>query len=86
MSGRPALVRERDVKAVIRAARKAGAPEIQLHLGGSVSVVIPLRANAIAKPSMSPRVRMRYENKWRTIWQAARCHCDLGQILEVGFP
>ena len=59
MSGRPALVRERDVKAVIRAARKAGAPEIQLHLGGSVSVVIPLRATDDEQKSVAPNT-----NEW----------------------
>jgi hypothetical protein len=42
VSGRPAVIRERDVKAVIRAARKAGGTEVELRLGGSVSAVIRL--------------------------------------------
>ena len=45
MSGRPALIRQRDLKQAIMAAQKAGAKEVQLRLGGQVSVVIPLRAN-----------------------------------------
>jgi hypothetical protein len=42
MSGRPALIRSRDVKAVIRAARKEGAKEVTVKVGAG-SVVIPLR-------------------------------------------
>jgi hypothetical protein len=42
MSGRPALIRSRDVKAVIQAARKAGVKEITVNVGAG-SVVIPLR-------------------------------------------
>jgi hypothetical protein len=44
MSGRPALIRQRDLKQALMAARKAGATEVQLRLGGEISVVIPLRA------------------------------------------
>ena len=41
MSGRPALIRSRDMKAVIRAARLEGAREVTVTLG-QASVVIPL--------------------------------------------
>jgi hypothetical protein len=41
MSGRPALVRARDVKAVIKAARKEGVKQIVVTVG-QASVVIPL--------------------------------------------
>jgi hypothetical protein len=40
MSGRPALVRSRDVKAVMLAARKLGAKEVLVKPDGSM--VIPL--------------------------------------------
>jgi hypothetical protein len=43
MSGRPALVRTRDVKAVIKAARKEGVKQIVVTVG-QASVVIPLHA------------------------------------------
>ena len=42
MSGRPALIRCRDMKAVIRAARLEGAKEVIVKVGGAGSVVIPL--------------------------------------------
>jgi hypothetical protein len=38
MSGRPALIRERE----LNVARKAGAKELRVHLGDDVSIVIPL--------------------------------------------
>ena len=41
MSGRPALIRSRDVKAVIRAARMEGVKEVTVKVGAG-SVVIPL--------------------------------------------
>jgi hypothetical protein len=41
MSGRPALIRSRDVKAVIKAARMEGAKEVTVKVGAG-SVVIPL--------------------------------------------
>ena len=41
MSGRPALIRSRDVKAVIKAARMEGAKEVIVKVGAG-SVVIPL--------------------------------------------
>jgi hypothetical protein len=44
MSGKSALIRQRDLKQAIMAAQKAGAQEVQLRLGGGVSVVIPLHA------------------------------------------
>jgi len=44
MSGRPAVIRQRDLKQAIMAAQKAGAPRVELRLGGGVSVVIPLHA------------------------------------------
>jgi hypothetical protein len=45
MSGRPALFRRRELKEALIAAKKAGAPEVRLHLGGDVAVVIPLRTD-----------------------------------------
>jgi len=42
MSGRPSLIRSRDVKAVIRAARMEGVKEVVVKVGAG-SVVIPLR-------------------------------------------
>jgi len=41
MSGRPALIRSRDVKAIIRAARMEGVKEITINVGAG-SAVIPL--------------------------------------------
>jgi hypothetical protein len=41
MSGRPALIRCRDMKAVIRAARLEGVKEVTVKVGAG-SVVIPL--------------------------------------------
>ena len=41
MSGRPALIRSRDVKAVIKAARLEGVKEVIVKVGAG-SVVIPL--------------------------------------------
>jgi hypothetical protein len=41
MSGRPALIRSRDVKAVIKAARMEGVKEVTVKVGAG-SVVIPL--------------------------------------------
>jgi hypothetical protein len=34
MSGRPALIRQRDLKQAIMAAQKPGAPKVELQLGG----------------------------------------------------
>ena len=42
MSGRPALLRQRDLKQALMAAKKAGAKELRVLLGANVSMVIPL--------------------------------------------
>ena len=42
MSGKPAKIRQRDLKQALIAARRAGAKELRLHLGDDVSMVIPL--------------------------------------------
>jgi hypothetical protein len=42
MSGRPALIRQRDAKQIIAAAKKAGAPRVELTLPGGTAVVIHL--------------------------------------------
>ena len=42
MSGRPALIRQRDLKQALIAAKKAGAKELRVHLGDDVAMVIPL--------------------------------------------
>jgi|AmaraimetFIIA100_FD_contig_51_6460584_length_410_multi_3_in_0_out_0_2 hypothetical protein len=39
MSGRPALVRQRDVKQVIIAAKKAGAAKVEVRMGGACAIV-----------------------------------------------
>jgi hypothetical protein len=51
MSGRPALIRSRDVKAIIKAARMEGAKEVIVK-EGRWSVVIPLRSDD--KPLAEP--------------------------------
>ena len=43
VSGRPALIRQRDLKQALAAAKKAGASEVRVQYSGGVSVVIPLR-------------------------------------------
>ena len=42
VSGRPALIRERELSKAMNVARKAGAKELRVHLGDDVSIVIPL--------------------------------------------
>ena len=42
MSGKPALIRERELNKAMNVARKAGAKELRVYLGDDVSIVIPL--------------------------------------------
>jgi hypothetical protein len=42
MAGRPAVIRQRDLKQTLIAAQKAGAKEVRVQLNDGVSVVIPL--------------------------------------------
>jgi hypothetical protein len=42
MSGRPAQIRQRDLKQTIFAAMKAGAKEVRVRLSDGAEVVIPL--------------------------------------------
>jgi len=42
MSGRPALLRERELNKALSAALKVGAKEVRVDLGGGVSITIPL--------------------------------------------
>jgi hypothetical protein len=42
MSGRPAQVRQRELKQAIIAAQKVGARQVQVNLPGGASIVIPL--------------------------------------------
>jgi len=42
MSGRPAQIRQRDLKQAIFAAQKAGAKEVRVRLSDGAEVVIPL--------------------------------------------
>jgi hypothetical protein len=42
MGGKPAKLRQRDLKQALIAARKAGAKELRVLLGDDVSMVIPL--------------------------------------------
>jgi hypothetical protein len=44
MSGRPALIRQRDCKQIIAAAKKAGAPSVEVKLPGGTAVIIHLNA------------------------------------------
>ncbi len=41
MSGRPALIRQREAKQIIAAAKKAGAPKVEIKIG-EVAVIIHL--------------------------------------------
>jgi hypothetical protein len=41
MSGKPALIRQRDAKQIIAAAKKAGAPKVEVKIG-EVAVIIHL--------------------------------------------
>jgi hypothetical protein len=41
MSGRPALIRQREAKQIIEAAKKAGANEVEVRIG-EVSVIVHL--------------------------------------------
>jgi hypothetical protein len=42
MSGRPAVIRQRDLKQTIFAAIKAGAKQVRVKLGEGAEVIIPL--------------------------------------------
>jgi len=42
MSGKPALIRERELNKALNAALKVGAKEVRVDLGGGVSITIPL--------------------------------------------
>jgi hypothetical protein len=44
MSGRPALIRQREAKQIIAAAKKAGAPKVEVKLPGGTAVIIHLNA------------------------------------------
>jgi hypothetical protein len=57
MSGRPALVRERELNKALSAALKVGAKEVRVDLGGGVSITIPLPA-ADEKP-VAPEEQIR---------------------------
>lgn len=43
MSGRPALIRQRDAKQIIAAAKKAGVPKVEVKIG-EVAVILHLNA------------------------------------------
>jgi hypothetical protein len=45
MSGRPAQIRQRDLKQTICAAQKAGAKEVRVNLTNGAVIVIPLVAD-----------------------------------------
>jgi hypothetical protein len=51
MSRRPALVTEADINRVIRAAKKAGATEVEVRLGDQASVRIPLLPDKVVADS-----------------------------------
>lgn len=44
MSGRPAIIRQRDCKQIINAAKKAGAPKVELKLPNGTAAIIHLNA------------------------------------------
>ena len=45
MSGRPAKIRQRDLKQALMAAQKAGAKEVRVDYGPDVCIRIPLPSN-----------------------------------------
>ena len=49
MSGRPALIRSRDVKQVILAAKKVGATRVEVPIGGT-SVIVHLDKDKPVEP------------------------------------
>ena len=53
MSGRPAEIRQRDLKQTIRAAQKAGAKEVRVNLTNGAVIVIPLIPSDDEKPIAS---------------------------------
>jgi hypothetical protein len=57
MSGRPALVRERELNKALSAALKVGAKEVRVDLGGGVSITIPL-------PTADENVASAENNEW----------------------
>src|SRR5262249_31649897 len=50
MSGRPAELRQRDLKQMIFAAQKAGAKEVRVHLTNGAVVVIPIPPGNVECP------------------------------------
>jgi hypothetical protein len=42
MSGRPALIRQREAKQIIEAAKKAGAKQVEVKLPNEVAVIVHL--------------------------------------------
>jgi hypothetical protein len=50
MSNRPARITQAEIERAIRAARKAGAAEVELKMGDGVSIRIPLVPDNVAKP------------------------------------
>ena len=52
MSGRPALIRQREAKQIIEAAKKAGAKEVEVRIG-EVSVIVHL--SAFGRKSVEPQ-------------------------------
>ena len=57
MSGRPAKIRQRDLKQTIFAARKAGVKEIRVRLSDGAEVVIPL--STTDEKSVAPEEQIR---------------------------
>ena len=58
MAGRPAVIRQRDVKQVILGAQKAGTSKVTLRIGGNVEAVIDLSTPQEQK-SVAPEEQIR---------------------------
>jgi hypothetical protein len=52
MSRRPATVTQADVARIIRAAKQAGAAEVEVHIGKQATVVV--RLNSDSAPTLVP--------------------------------
>jgi hypothetical protein len=59
MSGKPALIRQRDAKQIIAAAKKAGVPRVEVKIG-EVAVILHLRE------SEKPAAPVADANEWAT--------------------
>jgi hypothetical protein len=59
MSGRPALIRQREAKQIIAAAKKAGAKQVEVKLPNEVAVIVHLDL-----PEQKPVASVAEGNEW----------------------